>query len=119
VGPVGLQRNQRDEAREIIKEVLWCGGGPPAIQKGWSMKSELAIWNKMAREYGNRLNPALRVSREALGIPAGHAVTMLLFYGKERQHLIRRCLEFVQRRKGDSPGHASDALRSWARRYAR
>lgn len=105
------------EAAGVIRTVLWLSKGKPSRFPGMNMGRELNIWKELGGLYGpENVTRGLRVCREALDLHGNTAITMLFFAGGQRQHLIRRCMEYAdQQALADSvPAHAGERVRKWA-----
>lgn len=96
------------QAAEIVRRVLWLGGGLPRMTIGgrpWNMARELSIWKRLASEHGPaQVNGAMTVAREALGIPTFNVFTMTIFNSKGKRHLLRQCIDFYERKQQKQGG---------------
>jgi hypothetical protein len=91
----------REQAAVIVRKVLWLGRGVPNMQvrgRPWSMGRELSIWKQLALfHHPVKVNGALSVARDTLGIPGGEQFTLLIFYGKGKRHVLNGCIQHYER----------------------
>lgn len=109
------------DAAGVIRQVLWLGKGRPSFDPKCNMGRELHIWKELGGLYGHEnVTRGLAVCREALNELYPNApITMRFFAGGQRQHLIRRCMEYADKQTAHTPAHAGERVRKWAASFLR